>query len=208
MGQEHEHEVTVDWTGNRGTGTGDGNDQSHKVSKAKHQDILRSVPAEYGGDDRRYNPEELLLASLATCHMIVYLYLCAQEGVRVVGYTDTALLKLTFNTPNKADVTEAVLRPRVLVSDADMISTANALHGRANAVCLVANACRFPVRHEPTADVTRFVSEGASGVPSADCRWGYAPSVLSCRCRRKEESWVTTASIRFASRCPRALSSI
>lgn len=155
MEKEHRHEVTVDWTGNRGTGAVDGHDQSHKVSKDGRQDILCSVPVQYGGDDRRYNPEELLLASLATCHMVVYLYLCAQEGVRVVSYTDAAILKIAFSTPNKADVTQATLRPRVLVSDAEMISAANALHGRANAICLIANACRFPVHHEPTAEVAK-----------------------------------------------------
>jgi organic hydroperoxide reductase OsmC/OhrA len=87
-------------------------------------DILCSVPAEFGGDEQRYNPEELLLASLATCHMLVYL------------------------------LTEAVLRPRVVVSEAAMVPAANALHGKVNAICVIANACRFPVHHEPTAEVS------------------------------------------------------
>lgn len=49
----------------------------------------RHDPA-FRGDAHRYNPEELLLASLASCHMLWYLHLCAVNGINVLDYHDEA----------------------------------------------------------------------------------------------------------------------
>ncbi|MGH3747387.1 MAG: OsmC family protein [Micromonosporaceae bacterium] len=38
------------------------------------------------GDAGRWNPEELLVASLSQCHMLWYLHLCADNGVVVTEY--------------------------------------------------------------------------------------------------------------------------
>lgn len=48
-----------------------------------------SDPA-HRGDPSRYNPEELLVASISACHMLWYLHLCADSGVVVTGYRDEA----------------------------------------------------------------------------------------------------------------------
>ena len=48
-----------------------------------------SDPA-FRGDPARWNPEELLVASLSTCHMLWYLHLCADAGVVVTDYVDRA----------------------------------------------------------------------------------------------------------------------
>ena len=47
--------------------------------------LLGSSDPAFRGDFSRYNPEELLVAALSSCHMLSYLHLCAVNGVRVVG---------------------------------------------------------------------------------------------------------------------------
>src|SRR5580765_5161516 len=49
-----------------------------------------SAPAVYGGDARRYNPEELLLMSLAECHMLTYLAIAGKKRMGIVAYEDRA----------------------------------------------------------------------------------------------------------------------
>ena len=44
----------------------------------------------FRGDATRWNPEQLLMAALAQCHLLWYLHLCADAGVTVVEYRDEA----------------------------------------------------------------------------------------------------------------------
>jgi organic hydroperoxide reductase OsmC/OhrA len=37
-----------------------------------------------------YNPEDMLLSSVVSCHMMSYLYVCEQNGIEVLSYTDSA----------------------------------------------------------------------------------------------------------------------
>nr|WP_203432780.1 OsmC family protein [Jiangella asiatica] len=49
--------------------------------------------------------------------------------------------------------TEVTLRPRVTVTEADMVDKATGLHERAHELCFVAASVRTPVRHEPVVRV-------------------------------------------------------
>jgi hypothetical protein len=50
----------------------------------------RLVRSDVRGDPERYNPEELLVSSLSTCHMLWYLHLCAEARLVVLEYVDEA----------------------------------------------------------------------------------------------------------------------
>ena len=81
------------WTGNTGQGTRDyrGYERAHEYSvdgQARHSRIVRS---DFRGDRTRYNPEELLVMSLSSCHMLWYLHLCADSKIVVVDYVDDAV---------------------------------------------------------------------------------------------------------------------
>ena len=76
------------WTGNTGSGTSSytAYTRDHVYSAAGKPDVPGSSDPAFRGDARRYNPEKLLVASLSSCHMLWYLHLCADAGVRVVSY--------------------------------------------------------------------------------------------------------------------------
>ena len=107
-----------------------------------------SDPA-FRGNKTRYNPEELLVASLSSCHMLWYLHLCSEAGVVVTDYKDdaTGLMEETAN--GGGHFTEVILKPVVTVTDSSMIEKANALHAKANELCFIANSVNFKVRHHP-----------------------------------------------------------
>src|SRR5689334_3505043 len=77
----HRYAVTVTWTGNTGKGTSAYRDyeRRHEISASAQKPAIpgSSDPA-FRGDGARWNPEELLVASLSACHKLWYLHLCAE----------------------------------------------------------------------------------------------------------------------------------
>ncbi|RYY42075.1 MAG: OsmC family peroxiredoxin [Chitinophagaceae bacterium] len=150
MLQIHHYKTSVNWTGNRGAGTTGyaSYDRSHVISVQGKPVILASSDPAFNGDPTRYNPEELLLASLSSCHMLWYLHLCSDNGIVVMEYADDACGKM-METKEGGKFTLVTLYPKVKVSDADMVAQAMALHEQAHRKCFIASSCNFPVRHEP-----------------------------------------------------------
>ncbi|MFB9238246.1 OsmC family protein [Plantactinospora siamensis] len=152
MGRTHQYTATVVWTGARETGTTNyrAYGREHVVSGDGKADIAGSSDPAFRGDPARWNPEELLLASLAQCHLLAYLHLCATNGVVVTAYVDRPRGTMTETPDGGGRFTEVVLRPEVTVTDAAMTDKAAQLHERAHELCFIANSVNFPVRHEPT----------------------------------------------------------
>jgi len=111
-------------------------------------DLPGSSDPAFRGDPARYNPEELLLASVSSCHMLWYLHLCAEAGVIVVSYEDNPAGEMTETADGGGRFTTITLRPKIEVKEASMITKANELHKRANELCFIANSLNFPVNHE------------------------------------------------------------
>lgn len=152
---EHHYSLTIEWTGNMGQGTSAyrAYERSHTISATDKPDIAASSDPAFRGDKSRYNPEELLVAALSSCHMLSYLHECANAGVVVVDYTDQATGTMVQMPDGGGHFTEVTLHPVVMVAEASMLDKANALHHRASELCFIANSCNFPVHHQPTCRV-------------------------------------------------------
>jgi organic hydroperoxide reductase OsmC/OhrA len=156
MAVEHHYEMTVRWTGNTGSGTSDyrSYERDHEIAADGKPILPGSSDPAFRGDAARWNPEELLVAALAQCHMLWYLHLSAVGGVVVTDYTDTPVGTMTMDaTGGGGQFTDVVLRPAVTVADPSMADKAMALHNEINAICFIARSVNFPVRHEPTVRV-------------------------------------------------------
>ena len=92
MAKEHVYRLAVAWTGNRGTGTSGytAYGREHEIRVEGKPPLPGSSDPAFRGDPARWNPEELLVASLSACHMLWYLHLCAEAGVVVTDYVDRA----------------------------------------------------------------------------------------------------------------------
>src|SRR5262245_38562513 len=90
--KEHNYSIRVTWTGGLGAGTSSyrAYKRAHEISATGKSPILASSDPAFRGDPSRYNPEELLVASLSACHMLWYFHLCADAGVIVRDYRDEA----------------------------------------------------------------------------------------------------------------------
>lgn len=150
MEKEHQYKTDLVWTGNKGSGTMDyrSYDREYTISIDGKADILGSSDSVFMGDKSRHNPEDLLVSSLSSCHMLWYLHLCASNGIVVIDYKDNAVGVMKENPDGSGKFTEVTLYPMVTISDAAQIDKANALHVEANKMCFIANSCNFPVKHQ------------------------------------------------------------
>lgn len=152
---EHSYSVQVTWTGNRGEGTSGyrAYGREHEVSAAGKPVVHASSDPAFRGDPARWNPEEMLVASLSSCHMLWYLHLCAEAGIVVIAYEDRADGTMHETADGGGRFTEVVLRPAVTVRAGADPERAAALHERAHALCFIAASVNFPVRCEPSLHV-------------------------------------------------------
>lgn len=150
--RQHLYPVTIQWTGNTGTGTSGyrNYERSHTIHIVGKEVIHASSDPTFRGDPRLHNPEELLVASLSSCHMLWFLHLCSDAGVHVYAYTDEATGIMLENTDGSGRFTEVVLRPIVEIRNPAHVKYMTELHQQAHQRCFIANSVNFPVRHEAT----------------------------------------------------------
>ncbi len=152
MSDLHHYDVSIEWLGNRGTGTSGYREYGRQLvvrAEGKQHEILASADRTFHGDRDRWNPEEMLVAALAQCHMLSYLHMAVRAGVVVVAYEDHAHGTMTQEGLG-GRFTEVTLRPTVTVADESMIEAAQAAHAEAYEHCFIASSVNFPVLHKPT----------------------------------------------------------
>ena len=152
MNKEHIHiyRVQTNWTGASQGATSDYKSYSREYTSTVEgkQPLLGSADPTFRGDASLYNPEELLVMSLSSCHMLSYLALCARAGIWVISYTDAAIGKMVCQD-GKIRFTEVALHPQVTIESPDNLEAARELHHQAGEECFIANSVAFPVLHEP-----------------------------------------------------------
>jgi organic hydroperoxide reductase OsmC/OhrA len=134
-----------------GTGTSGYQDYArcHEISSAEKSTIPGSSDPAFRGDRTRWNPEELLVASLSACHKLWYLHLCAEAGVVVENYADEAVGVMEESADGGGQFIEVILRPRVELASGSDQAKAHSLHHDAHAKCFIARSVNFPVKCEP-----------------------------------------------------------
>jgi organic hydroperoxide reductase OsmC/OhrA len=143
----------VSWTGNRGHGTANAAayDRDHVVTAPGKPDLSASSDPSFRGDPERWNPEELLVASLSSCHMLWFLAIAAKRGFCVDRYADSASGLLERNAERRFAMTVVTLRPAVTFSGAKLPTAdeLDQLHHKAHEECYIANSVKTEVRVEP-----------------------------------------------------------
>jgi len=149
--KQHHYQASIEWTGNNGSGTNNyrSYERSYVISIEHKADILGSSDPAFRGDKTKANPEDLFLSSLAACHMLWYLHLCADAGVVVTDYVDNATGVMLENANGSGQFTEVHLNPIVTIENELMAEQAQQLHTEANKLCFIANSVNFPIHHYP-----------------------------------------------------------
>jgi organic hydroperoxide reductase OsmC/OhrA len=134
------HRAGVSWSGGKA-----GDVRAHEVLLGA-QSLPSSSALELGGDETKANPETLLVAALASCHMLWFLALARKKGFEVASYEDDA-----DGVLDGKRFTAATLRPRVRwEGEPPEPEAIEAVHQRSHELCFIANSVDFPVEVEPS----------------------------------------------------------
>ena len=147
----HTYGTSVSWPAHRGDATTNyrAYRRDHTVFSDGKTPIDASSDPAFRGDPARYNPEELLVASLSSCHMLWYLHLCSVNGIVVVDYRDDASGVMEESADGSGRFVRVTLRPRVIFSPESDETKALELHHEAHRLCFIARSVNFPVVVEP-----------------------------------------------------------
>src|SRR5215831_11284273 len=149
--REHRYAVSLIWNGNFGTGTSGYRDYSrdYEIRGDSKVDIHGSADPAFRGDRSRWNPEELLVASLSACHKLWYLHLATEAGITVTAYTDRAEGVMEVGRDGVGRFKSVVLHPTVTVTARSDIERARTLQKLAHESCFIANSVNFSVECKP-----------------------------------------------------------
>jgi organic hydroperoxide reductase OsmC/OhrA len=148
ISRSHRYEARLIWAG---SGSEDAkafrnHNRSYRLDAPGKPAIAGSSDAIFRGDAARWNPEDLLIASLSACHHLWYMGLCAAAGIVVLAYEDDADGEMIEEEVDGAgQFVRVTLRPRVVLAPAADRAKALALHKTAHKNCFIARSVNFPV---------------------------------------------------------------
>ena len=147
------HEATISWRSD-GSFASDDYSRRHQwrfdggavVTASASPDVVPVPRSDPAGVD----PEEALVASAASCHMLWFLSLARAAGLVVDSYEDEAAGEMGRIAPGRMAITRITLRPAIRFAgsppDAD---TLNRLHHEAHDRCFIANTLNCEIAVEP-----------------------------------------------------------
>ena len=159
--KEHFSQISLQWTGNNGQGTSNyqAYDRVYEIMAPGKTTILGSSAPAFRGDKTKYNPEELLIASLSSCHMLWYLHLCADAGIVVTNYWDRPIGKMCETEDGGGRFTEVILKPEIAITAESNLELAQQLHHQAHALCFIANSVNFSILCEPSIRINNQINQ-------------------------------------------------
>ena len=151
MPHEQEYGSVLTWTGNTGSGTTRSTEyeRSHTVEIGGKPTLSLSAAAAFRGDPALHDPEDLFVASIASCHMLSYLAVCARNDVNVLAYSDRPT-GIMVAGPEGGSFTMVTLHPTVRISRESDPELAERLHDVAHEQCYIAASCKVPIAHVAT----------------------------------------------------------
>jgi len=107
-----------------------------------------ATPADFGGHEGIWTPEDLFVAAVNSCIMTTFLYYCAKANFELVGYQSTAEGIVELTAEGLA-FTRVMVRPEVVVASESTRNQAERAICRAEERCLISNSVRCEIVVEP-----------------------------------------------------------
>jgi organic hydroperoxide reductase OsmC/OhrA len=151
----HHYRLDLSWSGGELVAARDYKSYSRTFTAAIPGKPLftgSSDPA-FVGDPSMHNPEDLLLIALSSCHMLSYLALCSNSGIKVRSYHDHAEATMSQGADRNFAFSRALLKPQVVIEPGSDQAKAMRLHQRAHEICFIARSVNFPVETEAVVEV-------------------------------------------------------
>ena len=150
MKGEHHYKQRLIWDGNRGDGTSNyaTYGRNYRLLIDGKPEIQGTADTAFRGEAEKWNPEDLFVAAISSCHMLSYLALCAREKISVLSYEDEATGVMKEDGKGGGRFEQVTLHPVVTIANADHVDRARELHEKAHELCFIASSVSIPIHHE------------------------------------------------------------
>ena len=92
------------------------------------------------------DPEEAFVASVASCHMLTFLFIAHKEGFVIKRYRDKAVGTMTKDEDGKEWISKVLLDPEIeFVGEPPTMARLTELHEEAHRECYIANSIKSAV---------------------------------------------------------------
>lgn len=116
------------------------------VTASSSPDVVPAPMSDPAGVD----PEEALVASVSSCHMLWFLDLARRAGLEVESYADSAEGEMGRVAPGRMALTRITLRPRISFAGRQPEpAELDRLHHEAHERCFIANCLKTEILIEP-----------------------------------------------------------
>jgi organic hydroperoxide reductase OsmC/OhrA len=146
-----EHRIALTWSKGEAPFTYDAYSRNHEIRfKDGAERLTVSGAPAYRGDASKADPEDLLVASMSSCHMLSFLAIAAKKRLTVLSYEDHAVGFLE-DDGGTLWITRAILRPKVVFAADPGAGVLAQMHHLAHEACFIANSLKTEIVVEPRA---------------------------------------------------------
>ena len=129
--------------------------------------ITTGAPPEFKGRAGDWSPEHLLVASLSSCYMLTFVAIAEFSKIAIVSFSASAKGKLEKVEGGTYQITEIVVKPRVVIASANDLPRMPRILEKAKENCFISNSIKSKIRIEP--EVFHHQT------PASPCPLGEAP---------------------------------
>ncbi len=141
-----EHKATIKWSRGDAEFDYESYSRNHRWTFDNGSSVDASAAEAFRGDPANVDPEEAFVASLASCHMLTFLAICARKRITVETYTDEAVGHLGKNAEGELAVTRVELHPVVKFAGTEVDpETLRKLHDQSHHHCFIANSVKTEI---------------------------------------------------------------
>lgn len=141
-----EYKSYLHWSVNQSTFTPKTYDRTHLIRFGGGIAIEGSSAPEFLGKVELVNPEELFIASIASCLMLTFLFIASTKGLTLTEYESEAVGVLAKNEEGKMAMTQVIVRPKLQFSgEAPDPVILHDLFEKAHAQCFISNSVKASV---------------------------------------------------------------
>ena len=133
------YQTEIDWQG----------DKNLKLTSGKLPAIAAGAPPEFKGREGVWAPEHLFVAALNSCYMLTLLAIAEFSKIAIVSFASSAKGKLEKVAGSSYQVTEIVVKPRVVIASVDNLARMPRIFEKAKENCFVSNSIRSTIKIEP-----------------------------------------------------------
>ena len=133
------YETAIEWKG----------EKSGTLTGAGLPAVAAGAPPEFKGRDGQWSPEHLLVASLHTCYMLTFLAIAENSKLPLVSFSSTANGKLEKVPGSSYQITEIVVKPKVVIASAKDLERVPRILEMAKENCFVSNSIKSAIKIEP-----------------------------------------------------------